>query len=149
MKTEQVLIAEAYANLNEAKEAPFKEGDRVMTVTHSSWYSQYRYPGKVVKTNKFGHMHVEYDHQPGVHHIFGADRYLRDGFKRNKLVPEHEGIAHNKKQDERRERNHDLNSVSELIAGHKNGFGDHSKLDKETADKIHELIKKHTEAPKE
>lgn len=152
MKTEQTLIAEAYTALNEAKEAPFKEGDRVMTAKIvGGWSRHYSNPGKVVKTNKFGHMHVEYDHEPGVHRIFGSDGRARgdSSMYGQHLVPEQEGVEQNKRKEAANERRRDLKSVHDLIDGHRNDFGDYSKLDKETADKIHELIKKHTETPKE
>jgi len=141
------LLEAASSILSEAKEAPFKVGDRVMTAHHGTWTTRYTNPGTVVKTNGFGHMHVEHDHDKGVHVIYGHDRYRKDSSRSHgspRLAPEKEGVEHNDREDKRREHTSDMNSIIDTIAGYKNGHGHYAKLSKEHAAQISALIAKHT-----
>lgn len=149
--SEQLLSA-ANSVLNEAREPKkplFNVGDEVGLASDYTSFTHHHSPGKVVKTNAHGHTIVSYGHKDNegkeITHTYDMrGRPLKDEYSNKRIISRADWDAGKKKEDEQKERNKDLSSISELVAGHRNGFGNHSKLSKEHAARIKELVDKHT-----
>jgi len=153
-KTQLTSIQEAYMGvITEGKEAKFKVGDKVGIGGKGSW-SSYRPidTGKVTKVNANGHHTVEYDTHKSMDEPTKprTEQFDYTGENRNahsgtSIIPLEQHENYIKDTNDRNIRARDLSSISELINGKRNGFGDYSKLSKEHVAHIKSLLDKHTE----
>ena len=145
-------VAEAYVGIiNEAKESKFKVGDEVGRVSSSSRGQR---PGSLYKVHSVDKRsgkatlhstegeHVTYADHRGEHILSGGERtggWFVPKEEHTKLVNDHKA---------RVERDTDLDEIAQHINGatQSNHYGHFTGFTKEHADRLHELIKKHTKA---
>ena len=148
------LIIEAYARvISEAKESKFKVGDRVGVGSHSSWGDWNAHDtGTVTKVNGHGHTTVQFDKRKSAdnpespyHEVFDHAGYSKKQYSSQRLVPIEQHERAIKARNDHAERSADFGKISELISGHRNGFGQYSRLSKDHADLIKSIVDKHTE----
>ena len=155
-KTQLELIQEAYFGvITEGKEAKFKVGDKVGI---GRWGNISYLPndtGTVKKVSSHGKHTVEFDNRKSsdnpdqkytevFDHTGGSTRDINQSLA-HKIIPLEDHNKHIKDAQDKNERKNDLNSIGDLLNGHRNGFGHYSKLSKEHAAHIKSLLDKHTE----
>lgn len=150
-KTQLELIQEAYFGvITEGKEAKFKVGDKVGIGIHVRTGEYHpENTGVVSKVDKHGQHTVDFDSKnpgSGYKELFHHDGCSSiPGMSHRRIVPIDYHASSIDNRNNQHTRNNDLDSVSSMLSGRKNGFGAHPKLSKEHAAHIKSLLDKHTE----
>lgn len=145
-------IFKAYLQVvNEAAEPKFKVGDQVGIGSSPGHGYVGNDTGTVTKVNKFGHHTVEFhnikspeDASKPLTQQFDSAGKSRNQYSYQRIIPKVEHDALIKTQNDKRERNADLNSVIEHINDHRLGGSGFAKISKESAAHIKAMIDKHT-----
>lgn len=126
-----------------------KVGDRVGAVRYGRNYIAEHFFGQVVKINKHGHVHVQPNawkgHEaPVVFDKRGDERTATKYSSAFRLLACEDLEQRIAKQNEQRERNSKWNAferkVSELMQGHRNGYGDVSTLSLEEKEALLSML---------
>lgn len=150
-KTQLDSIQEAYMGvITEGKEAKFKVGDKVGIGIHLRTGEYHpENTGVVSKVDKHGQHTVDFDsNKPSSVYKELFDHTGSSsipGMSHRKIVQIDYHTSSVDNRNNQHTRNSDLDSVSGMLSGRKNGFGDHPKLSKEHAAHIKSLLDKHTE----
>lgn len=150
-RTQLSSIQEAYMSvLTEGKEAKFKVGDKVGIGIHLRAGEYHpENTGVVSKVDKHGQHTVDFDSKnPGsvYKELFDhSGSSSIPGMSHRRIVPIDYHTSSIDNRNNQHTRNRDLDSVSNMLSGRKNGFGDHSKLSKEHVAHIKYLLDKHAE----
>ena len=131
----------------------FKVGDKVGVMHPSSWGVTDRPgpAGTIKKINGHGHHTVEFDHGEGTKSTMEFDKnYHKRGtgsaYHVPYLVSHEQHAAAHAKINAHQELQSAHSQIHEILRGHTNGHGHFMGFSKESADKLSELIKKHTRA---